>query len=255
MQRAGRFAIAGVALALVAGACGSSTSHVSDPAPSVAGSASTTAPASTSTTLEKPRPYDPTKPIDLGGTPGVTRAEQHRAETLLRATIADLRRFEYPTEAMAAGYRSIGDAATGDEHYVNWSLVDDGHILDPTRPESLVYEMRDGRQEIAAAMYMLPFGSRFTDAPDVGGALTQWHVHADLCLTDSPDHKVLSGFTAVNGTCGPGSSKAGDTPMLHVWVVPNECGPFAALEGIGAGQVPAGQTRLCDTEHGSTTTG
>ena len=256
MLSATRIAIAGVALALVAGACGSSGSHASGATSPTSGKpSSTTSPASTSTTLERPKPYDPTKPIDLGGTPGVTPAEQHRAEALLRATIVDLRRYQYPTEAMAAGYRSIGDAATGDEHYVKWSDVNDGHILDPARPESLVYEMRDGRQQIAAAMYMLPFGSRFTDAPDVGGALTQWHVHGDLCLTNSTDDKLLSGFVGVNGTCPAGSSKAGNTPMLHVWVVPNQCGPFAALEGVGAGQVPAGQTRLCDTAHGSTTTG
>jgi hypothetical protein len=24
--------------------------------------------------------------------------------------------------------------------------------------------------------------------------------------------------------------------MLHVWVVEHECGPFSALEGVGAGQ-------------------
>lgn len=24
--------------------------------------------------------------------------------------------------------------------------------------------------------------------------------------------------------------------MLHVWVVPHECGPFSSLEGVGAGQ-------------------
>ena len=127
--------------------------------------------------------------------------------------------------------------------------------FDPTRPESLVYENRGGKQQIAAAMFMLPFGSRFTDAPDVGGALTQWHVHADLCLTDSTVQKTLSGLVAINGVCPAGSSKAGDTPMLHVWVVPNPCGPFAALEGVGAGQVPAGQTKLCDTAHGSTSSG
>jgi hypothetical protein len=39
--------------------------------------------------------------------------------------------------------------------------------------------------------------------------------------------------------------------MLHVWTVANPCGPFAALEGIGAGQVPAGQTRNCDTRNAS----
>jgi len=117
-----------------------------------------------------------------------------------------------------------------------------------------VYETLNGTQQIAAAMYMLPFGSRFTDAPNVGGALTQWHVHQDLCLTDDPTAKTLAGFVTVNGKCRPGTSKAGGMPMLHVWVVPNPCGPFAALEGVGAGQVPAGQTRLCDTAHGEAAT-
>jgi hypothetical protein len=41
--------------------------------------------------------------------------------------------------------------------------------------------------------------------------------------------------------------------MIHVWIVPHKCGPFAALEGVGAGQIEAGQTRLCDTAHGSGT--
>jgi len=36
-----------------------------------------------------------------------------------------------------------------------------------------------------------------------------------------------------------------------VWNTPNPCGPFAALEGIGAGQVPTGQTRNCDTRNAS----
>ena len=234
---------------VLAAACGSSGSH-SAGAPAAS---TTTKPTTTTTTLEKPKPFDPTKPIDLGGTPGVTPAEQHRAETLLRQTIVDLRKYPTPAQAMAAGYHSIGDALTGDEHYVKWTDVDDGHILDPTRPESLVYENRNGIQQIAAAMYMLPFGSRFANTPDVGGPLTQWHIHADLCLTDNPTQKTLAGFVPVDGKCGPGTSKAGGMPMLHVWVVPNPCGPFAALEGIGAGQVPAGQTRLCDTAHGSTT--
>jgi hypothetical protein len=249
----GNVAITAFALTLVMSACGGSSDAHPSAAPAPVASSTTKPKSTTSTTLEKPKPYDPTKPIDLGGTPGVTAAEQHRAETLVRETIVDLRKYTYPAEAVAAGYRSIGDRLTGDEHFIKWADVDDGHILDPARPESLVYEVRNGTQQIAAAMYMLPFGSRFTDAPDVGGALTQWHVHGDLCLTNDPVQKTLSGFTAINGQCPAGSSKAADMPMLHVWVVPNPCGPFAALEGIGAGQVPAGQTRLCDTAHGETT--
>ena len=244
-------------VALLASGCGTTESRAAAgsaaPHPVETSSTSTRPTSTTSTTLERPKPFDPSKPIDLGGERGVTPAEQRRAEKLVTETIADTKNLSNPAVAQYLGYRSIGDTATGDEHYVKWSFVDDGHILDPTRPESLVYEWRGGKQQLAAVMYMMPFNSRFTDVPDVGGALTQWHVHRDLCLTNDPTQKVLSGLVGINGVCPPGSSKAGAaTPMLHVWVVPNPCGPFAALEGVGAGQVPDGQTRLCDTLHGST---
>jgi hypothetical protein len=33
--------------------------------------------------------------------------------------------------------------------------------------------------------------------------------------------------------------------------VPHRCGPFAALEGVGGGQIKAGEERLCDHAHGA----
>jgi hypothetical protein len=274
--------IAAIALVLVAAACGSSSSHAAakvgatspDAPTTVAASTSRVPPATTTTVPPTSAPgiapavtvtIPPTATsataapattqsdtsIHLVGETGVSPAELLRADTLITETIADLKRYQSPAEAYAAGYRSIGDAATGDEHYTNWSYVNDGHILDPMRPESVVYEYRNGKQTAVAAMYSLPFGSTFADVPDVGGSLTQWHVHRNLCLTKDKQQRVVSGITTVNGTCPPGTSKAGNTPMLHVWTVPNPCGPFAALEGIGAGQVPAGQTRNCDTRNAS----
>jgi hypothetical protein len=236
--RAIRIGVLVAGAALVAAACGST--HTS--APPVTHPPATHAPVTTTTTA-------PTRAqtVSLRATAGVTPAQLARAEHLLRATIAALPKWETPAQAEAAGYRSIGDAVTGDEHYVNWSYVDDGHILDPQRPESIVYEYRNGQQRAVAAMYMLPFGSSFANVPNVGGGLTQWHVHRDLCLTNDPNQKFVVGFAALNGPCPAGTSKAGNTPMLHVWVVRNPCGPFAALEGVGAGQVPSGETRLCDT--------
>ena len=38
--------------------------------------------------------------------------------------------------------------------------------------------------------------------------------------------------------------------MIHVWIRKNPCGPFAALEDVGAGQVAPGQTKACDHAHG-----
>ncbi len=220
----------------------------------VIGAPDTSPQTSTPTTVPGPKPYDPSKPIDLGGEPGVTPAEQARAEQLVRDTLRDLPKYANPTTAYADGYRSINDGVTGTEHYVKWSYVDDGHILDSKYPESLVYQMRNGVKTLVSAMYMLPLGSRFTDVPDVGGALTQWHIHNNLCLVDNPSdplQKVVGGLTGSDGSCPPGTTKAASTPMLHVWIVANPCGPFAPLDGIEAGQVPDGQTPLCDTGHGS----
>lgn len=39
--------------------------------------------------------------------------------------------------------------------------------------------------------------------------------------------------------------------MIHVWTVSHPCGPFAALEGVGAGQIHEGEERLCDHAHGA----
>jgi len=236
-----RRALPGVAVAVVLllAGCGSSS-------PKAAAPSATNAPTTTPPTVVRT-----VGTIKLQSEPGVTPAELQRADKLIADTIKDIKRYQTPAEAYAAGYRSIGDGLTGDEHYVNWSYANDGHILDPMRPESIVYEYKDGKQQAVAAMYGMPFGSTFADVPDVGGALTQWHVHANLCLTNNPQQRVVAGLTSIQGQCPPGTSKAGNTPMLHVWIYPNPCGPFAALEGIGAGQVPAGQTRNCDTKNAS----
>ena len=39
-------------------------------------------------------------------------------------------------------------------HYVNGDLVGDG-LLDPKRPESLLYELKDGRMQLAAVEYVV----------------------------------------------------------------------------------------------------
>ena len=39
--------------------------------------------------------------------------------------------------------------------------------------------------------------------------------------------------------------------MIHVWIEKHPCGPFAALEGLGAGQIRDGEERLCDVAHGA----
>lgn len=214
-----------------------------------------TAPATTHTheaTVVPPHPYDPTLPIDLSGVPGVTPQEQAFAENLVGATVRDLPQWSDMAKVEAAGFRSIGDGITGHEHYIQWDWIDDDVWLDPDHPESLVFEPQpDGSKKLVSAMFMLPSGYPLADVPDWGGALMQWHVHADLCFTDDPAAPQVAGTKPIGGACSPPLVDFPLSPMIHVWITPTPCGPFAALEGIGGGQVPEGEDVLCDHVHGS----
>ena len=192
-----------------------------------------------------------TKRVDLSGVPGVSAAQQDRAEKLVETTLDELPQFADPAHAEDVGFRSIGDGFTGHEHLINWSYLTDGRTLDPNYPESLVYDTTGPTRKLVSAMFMLEPGSTLDDVPDIGGPLTQWHIHDDLCFTDDPEAPRVAGLTSVGGTCTPPLKKLPPVPMIHVWIVANPCGPFAALEGVAAGQIKPGEERLCDTAHAS----
>lgn len=198
------------------------------------------------------KPYDPTQPIDLGGVAGVTPEQQAAAENLVALNVVRLPQWSDHKVAEAAGFVSIGDGVTGFEHYIKWDWINDDVALDPDHPESLVYQPQpDGSKKLVSAMYFLPDTVALADVPDIGGALMQWHIHDNLCFTDDPVAPQVRGLTDANGNCPAPLVKFRPAPMIHIWITPNKCGPFAALEGIGGGQILPGETRLCDTAHGS----
>jgi hypothetical protein len=194
-----------------------------------------------------PKPYDPALPIDLGGVDGVTPQQQAAAENLLAITITRLPRFADPAVAEAAGFVSIGDGFLGYEHYLNAVNMSDDKLLDPDHPESLVYDTRVEPKRLVAAMFMMDTGDTLADVPELGGKLTQWHVHDNLCFVGP---RVV-GLTDAEGGCAPGQRKGDATPMIHVWIEPHPCGPFAALEGVAGGTIAEGEARLCDHAHGA----
>ena len=79
----------------------------------------------------------------------------------------------------------------------------------------------------------------------------QWHVHDNLCYTDDPEAPQVRGITQPGGTCRAPLVRHPERPMIHVWITPHPCGPFAALEGVGAGTIAEGEERWCDHAHGS----
>jgi hypothetical protein len=200
--------------------------------------------------LAWPRPWDPSKPYDFSGVPGVTPEQQARAEQLVQDALRDLPQFADVTTIGALGYKSIGDAGTGWEHYVNYALLGDDKFLDPNYPESLVYRVDGESRTLVSAMFI----SARTDIDDpklvdYGGPLMQWHVHTDLCwkLDANGKPQVVTVLADLGDVCPEGSfNTGGDAPMVHVWIAPHECGPFAALEGAGAGQAAVPNAQRVD---------
>jgi hypothetical protein len=195
--------------------------------------------------------FDPAK-INLGGVPGVTPAEQKSAEALLRETLQVLPHWASTETAAKEGFHPIGDALTGDEHWIHWDWIEDNTWLNPHKPEALVYHVdrATGKRTIEAVMFILPKRFNFNNLPDIGGKLVQFHIHDNLCFTNTMPAPQVAGIS-FGGSCTPPLVKFHPNVMMHVWIRPNPCGPFAALEGIGAGQVKPGETRACDQMHGS----
>ncbi|MCE9621402.1 MAG: hypothetical protein K8R99_03540 [Actinomycetia bacterium] len=185
-----------------------------------------------------PRPWDPAVGIDLSGVPGVSAEQQDRAQALIDETLQVLPRWADTADAVAEGYISIGDAGTGSEHYIKGSLINDGVMLDPTQPESLVYNVVGDQRVLAGVMFIA--SPRPTDDPsltDWAGPLMTWHNHGNLCWDlENGKLNVVGVLNETTGTCVRGFNAGGEVPMVHVWIVAHQCGPFAALEGQGAGQ-------------------
>ena len=68
--------------------------------------------------------------------------------------------FRNPMTALGAGYGSTGSCVTGPQegamgiHYANGALIGDG-LLDPQRPELLIYEQRGGRLRLVGVEFLV----------------------------------------------------------------------------------------------------
>lgn len=191
-------------------------------------------------TTDWPRPYFPGIGIDIEGVDGVSKEQEDRARRLVLDTQRDLMRWSDHRVAEEEGWISIGDEETGYEHFVNPMKIIDAKFLDSSSPESIVYKVYGETRILVSAMYMANLGTAI-DGPeltDYAGPLMQWHIHDNLCwkLGDGM-LPVITGITDGNDKCPTGSRRANvQIPMVHVWVVPHPCGPFAAVEGLAEGQ-------------------
>jgi hypothetical protein len=149
-----------------------------------------------------------------------TAAEQAAADQLVLDTRAGVARLADIAVAEAEGYVELNprfSSRVGRSHYVNPAYLADGVRLDSTRPEGLVYlHGEDGERVLLGALHIARPGM----GPDVGGPLTDWHGHDNLCAASFGVAPKLF------GACPPGSVPI-TAEMMHVWLFDHPQGPFA----------------------------
>ena len=167
--------------------------------------------------------------------------ERARAEALWKASVAGAARWRDQEAATAAGFRckDRNDAGSGRPvrflHVPNPAWRADGRVLDPSRPETLVYWNGPGdRLTLVGVMYTAPRG---THGPTVGGPITRWHTH-ESCRDPGTRAKV---GRPVDGACPQGQVYRRSGEMMHVWFTDDLAtafarrAPLAALRAANAG--------------------
>jgi hypothetical protein len=152
-----------------------------------------------------------------------TAAELAAADKLIVDTKAGVARYTDLSVAKAAGYWAITPEFLPIVHYISTQCFTKPGVLVPTCPESLIYANTKHGLSLIGAMYVMPQAGMA--GPQVGGPLTVWHSHSNLCFSTA--NSVIVAFTASDGSCPKGSVNRDTPQMLHVWTVDNPDGPFS----------------------------
>ena len=145
-----------------------------------------------------------------------TAFEQQAADELYSKLVLAIAKYRDPAVAEADGYE-VGTIVGTDHHADNPRYLEDGRILDPERPETLVYAAGPEGPVLVGAMFQMP--GLDNPGPQVGGPLTVWHSHENICLSLTPP--ALVGLMSPFGSCPIGSINIPWTnEMIHAWVLP-----------------------------------
>jgi hypothetical protein len=156
-----------------------------------------------------------------------TAEERAAANELVLEARAALAKYADPAVAAADGYH-VGGMAGIDFHAGNPANENDGRILDPAHPETLVYGVApNGKPVLLGAMFLMPKIGE--PGPTVGGPLTVWHAHQHVCISLLPPS--LAGLLSPLGACPVGTIDLPLTAeMIHIWIVPGAPDPIGDLD-------------------------
>jgi hypothetical protein len=148
-----------------------------------------------------------------------SKAERAAAGAFVGRVKQGIARYRDVTQAIADGYATDGKPTNAVMHYDSEQARKDGAVLDPARPESLVYRNTYQGPELLGALFSM--GGSGIPGPRFGGCLTVWHSHTVCSPPAGPARP------ATEGTCPPGMTPRKTGDMIHTWIVPMKGGPYA----------------------------
>ena len=159
--------------------------------------------------------------------PDMTPTKEQRAaaqDLVLRSGLAAERNgwFEFQN-AVDDGYELIFGDKT---HYAKKEYFADDRLVDPDRPEVLMYYNTKKGKKLAG--YMFYVLSRDERGPQIGGPLTVWHYHkwweGPFCMLGG---MLPIGNPDAKGVCRRGTVHVTSPEMIHVWLIEHPEGRFA----------------------------
>lgn len=143
-------------------------------------------------------------------------AQRAASRRLLANARRAARAWRDPRAALAAGFAAMrparrpGDRSLGIFHAEHRRFSADRNLLDPERPEVLIYANAAGRPLVlVGVMFSVPRG---VFGPSPGGPITRWHSHI-VCARGGQ-----RGFAPpAPGRCPPGAKLRRGSEMLHLW--------------------------------------
>jgi hypothetical protein len=176
-----------------------------------------------------------------------TREQQEAADGLIERSNRAVQKhgWENFQNAVADGFKSHPNDG---RHYFNAEYVFDDRVLDPERPEFLMYyDTPEGKRLVGFMFY----SATPTDpGPQIGGPLTVWHYHlfpkavCMLGMLRKPDPRAQDSLPGAEadergaeadergaeadepGSCAWGSRLYRGPEMLHLWLINHPLGPF-----------------------------
>jgi len=133
-------------------------------------------------------------------------------------------------QGLADGYQLMLEDR---RHYENRAFILDDRVLDPDRPEFLMYYGTPKGKRLSGFMFYVDEARG--RGPQLGGNLTIWHYHVwkrKLCLLEG---LISVGLADAKGVCKEGLPVHRSPEMMHVWLVDHPDGPFATSMMIEPG--------------------